>query len=138
MNDTPNAPDTDDDELLNTIRMMVQEEAAREPPVRPAYFPAQEAASETPAPPPQTAQPQGSGPLVLGAMARVDGPTRAAEPPRGPAAPIYDEEALRRIVSELVRDEFDQIMGEALDHRIRQLARRELSTLLARARGENG
>lgn len=129
MSDSDNRPEQDnDDDLLNTIRSLVSEEAAREAPFRPApashsFAPAEDDADAAHAEP-QYAQ---SPPLPL----KLENPVRAGRRPETPA-PMYDEEALRSIVTELVRDELDLLMGDALEIRIRKAVRREISRLAAR------
>ncbi|MHA3976531.1 hypothetical protein ACW9UR_02495 [Halovulum sp. GXIMD14794] len=136
MSDSDTLPEQDDD-LLSTIRALVSEEAARAEPVRPktaddpfsrqdagAVERAPDSASVTPlrlttdeAPPAARA---GAAPLIL------DQPVKRG---RVPTAPMYDEDALRGIVTELVRDELEQMMGEELDMRLRKAVRREIARL---------
>jgi len=129
MSDSDSRPEQgNDDDLLNTIRALVSEEAAREAPVRPApashsFAPADDDA-DTPHAEPRYAQ---SRPVPL----KLENPVRAGRRPEAPA-PMYDEEALRSIVTELVRDELDLLMGDALEIRIRKAVRREISRLAAR------
>ncbi len=128
MNDSDNRPDQDDEDLLATIRSLVSEEAAREAPIRPepvpnSFAPADDEA-DAPAAEPQSAQ---SRPMPL----KLDNPVQAGARPEA-LAPMYDEEALRSIVTELVRDELDLLMGDALEIRIRKAVRREISRLAAR------
>ncbi|MSU89757.1 hypothetical protein GE300_09020 [Rhodobacteraceae bacterium 2CG4] len=128
MSDSDGRPE--DDDLLTTIRALVSEEAERAAPRRPASAPNAFAPEAEPAAAadPDTGRaptPAGSAPLVL------DNPVRPG--PRGEAtAPMYDEEALRAVVTELVRDELDQLMGDALEMRIRKAVRREIARLAAR------
>lgn len=113
-----------EDDLLHTIRKMVQEESARAAPPAKEKFaaPFNESAGQ-----PAQGDASGGGRLVLGAAARVDGDT----PDRHAAgAPMYDEAALRPLVNEMVREELAELMGEALEHRIRTMVRRELRAFL--------
>lgn len=130
MSDSETLPEQDDD-LLNTIRALVSEEAARAEPIRPTPatnpFVAEEAPTEqsvTVTPLRLTGQvasaPEEAAPLKLG------NPVKRG---RVPTAPMYDEDALRAIVTELVRDELEQMMGEELDMRLRKAVRREISRL---------
>lgn len=108
MNDgtTPN-----DDPLLNTIRTLVSEEAAR---------------SDT-KPAPLTLRNNAPKPLVLGAAARV-GTTEKA------ATPIGGDPALRGLIGELVREELSHMMANGIEDRLRNLVHTELADLLSKAR----
>ena len=136
MSDSDTLPEQDDD-LLSTIRALVSEEAARAEPARPkavdnpfsrenagaaertpestSVTPLRLTTDETPRPARASATP-----LVL------DQPVKRG---RVPTAPMYDEDALRGIVTELVRDELEQMMGEELDMRLRRAVRREIARL---------
>ena len=113
------APVGGEDDLLRTIRQMVMEENARAPAPPPTHGPGVPEKSVGAA-----ARAANGGRLVLGAAARVD--QGGAVPP----APMFDESALRPIVAEMVREELADLMGEALEHRIRKVVRRELAALL--------
>ncbi len=103
---TPN-----DDPLLDTIRTLVSEEAAR---------------SDT-KPAPLTLTNKSPKPLVLGAAARVETAGNTNTPTNG-------DPALRGLVGELVREELSHMMADGLQDRLRKLVRSELADLLSKAR----
>jgi hypothetical protein len=116
--------DDHEDDLLDTIRALVSEEEARAeaPKPKPVVNPF---AGETADEPVRLTQKP--APLVL------EKPVVRGSVPGAPApAPMYDEDAMRRIVTDLVREELDQVMGEELEMKIRRAVRREIAMLAER------
>ncbi|WP_112321707.1 hypothetical protein [Oceanibium sediminis] len=122
-------PDEGDDELLNTIRQMVSEEAARGTVDHPGHLPP--TAEAVPPPSPQPAKP---APLVLGALTRVSEGVRPSNVTRLSTAQNTADPALRGLVSDLVREELEHAIDGVLEARLRKMIRSELTDLLARAR----
>ncbi|MEM9231091.1 MAG: hypothetical protein AAGB10_15960 [Pseudomonadota bacterium] len=107
----------EEDALLAAIRSAVTEAEAR---------------AAAPEPEPQASQePPSPAPLILGAGVRV---AEEPETPPEPEVPIIDENELRGIIGELVRDELEQALGGGLEARIRNIVRSELAVLLDRSR----
>ena len=70
-------------------------------------------------------------------LAYVPGPEedRAAPPPARPApAALADEEALRALVAEVVREELRGALGERITRNVRRMVRREVAMELAAKR----
>lgn len=53
--------------------------------------------------------------------------------PRGPAAPIFDEAALRDMINEIVHDELQGELGERINRNLRKLIRREIGEIIEEA-----
>lgn len=138
--------EADDDDLLNTIRQMVSEEAARDLVEHPGHL---APGAETPAQTVRKADaPAKPAPLVLGALTRIsegEPPSKvtrigAATPPadhatRGMVADLLREE-LHNAMEDLVRPAFLDAVDDAVEQRLRRLIREELKDLLARARDQ--
>lgn len=54
--------------------------------------------------------------------------------PRTVAAPILDEEALRQVINDIVREELQGELGERISRNMRRLIRREIAQMLDEAR----
>jgi hypothetical protein len=55
--------------------------------------------------------------------------------PAASAAPILDEEGLRRLVNRIVREELQGELGERISRNLRKLIRREIAQIEAERRG---
>jgi len=110
-------------EVLASIRALVSEESR-----------SRQAPGEGPA-----------GVLMLTPAMRADAPTSHsgeiltdgldARGPRHPA-PILDEEALRDLVNDIVREELQGELGERISRNLRRLIRRELAQMIEPPREE--
>jgi hypothetical protein len=86
-------------------------------------------------------QASGEGVLMLTPAMRVDrrgGPARSGEilaeglgggDETAHAAPILDEEALRRVVNAIIREELQGELGDRISRNLRKLIRREIAAL---------
>lgn len=81
--------------------------------------------------------------LMLTPDMRRGGPVGLAEglddertPDRGPA-PILDEESLRGVINQIVREELQGELGDRIGRNLRKMIRREIVQILDERRGED-
>lgn len=135
-----NAPDSGDDDLLKTIRLMVSEEAEKAPFEHPPHFPGAEKFGKDD----DAGKSENGGPLVLGAMARVGGPEPGSGQSHSNVAPIRlgggvsNDAHLRLMIEEIVAEQIEEMLEGDLQKKIRRIARKELVTILNRKGMEVG
>ncbi len=115
-----------------------QAEARRTPTPQAAPQPRQPEAREAPNPAQQEKPPASEGPAAQQQMAPpVPGPkarhaeTQPQQPDRGQPATPLNEETLRPIVRQLLREELQGEMGERITRNVRKLVRQEIQRALA-------
>jgi hypothetical protein len=106
-------------EVLASIRALVSAEAAARRPDEPA---ADDVLMLTPEMRVEPVPVSRSGEVLAEG---IDPP-----PPRGPGAPILDEEALRHVVNQIVREELQGELGDRISRNLRKLIRREIGQML--------